>query len=118
MKVLDINGNIITNYDLSKGKLIIRKMLREDVAPIDNITKFTWTDEDFEEVQIYVPNKEKTAKEQINELKKQLEATDYKVIKCSECQLVGIEMPYNIAELHVERQAIRDKINRLEQESL
>ena len=54
--------------------------------------------------------------EQIAELKTQLSATDYKVIKCAECQLLGEEMPYDVAALHTERQAIRDEINRLEQE--
>lgn len=58
----------------------------------------------------------KTKQEQIAELKAKLSATDYKVIKCSECQLLGMEMPYDVAELHAERQAIRDQINRLEQE--
>ena len=58
---------------------------------------------------------EKPPAEQIAELKKQLSATDYKVIKCAECQLLGEEMPYDVAELHAERQAIRDEINRLEQ---
>ena len=57
---------------------------------------------------------EKTNAEKIAELKAQLSATDYKVIKCSECQLLGMEMPYDIAELHAERQAIRDEINKLQ----
>ena len=60
--------------------------------------------------------KQKPVAEQIAELKKQLSATDYKVIKCAECQLLGEEMPYDVAELHAERQAIRDQINQLEQE--
>lgn len=59
---------------------------------------------------------ELTATEKIAELKKQLSATDYKVIKCAECQLLGEEMPYDVVELHAERQAIRDEINRLEQD--
>lgn len=59
---------------------------------------------------------EPTPGEQIAELKKQLAATDYQVIKCAECQLLGVEMPYDVAELHAERQAIRDRINQLEQE--
>ena len=57
---------------------------------------------------------EKTTDEKIAELKQQLSATDYKVIKCAECQLLGEEMPYDVAELHAERQAIRDEINGLE----
>ena len=54
--------------------------------------------------------------EQIAKLKAQLSATDYKVIKCMECQLLGLEMPYDVAALHAERQAIRDEINLLGQE--
>lgn len=51
----------------------------------------------------------------INQLKSELEATDYKIIKCSEYQLAGLEAPYNVEELHIERQTIRDKINTLEE---
>lgn len=58
---------------------------------------------------------EKPPAEKIAELKKRLSATDYKVIKCAECQLLSEEMPYDVAELHAERQAIRDEINKLEQ---
>lgn len=59
---------------------------------------------------------EPTPAEKIAELKKQLSATDYKVIKCAESQLLGQEMPYDVAALHADRQAIRDEINCLEQE--
>lgn len=52
--------------------------------------------------------------QEITQKKKQLEETDYKIIKCSEYQLAGLELPYNIAELHTDRQAIRDRINELE----
>lgn len=57
-----------------------------------------------------------SAEEQIAELKKQLDSTDYKIIKCSEYQLAGAELPYDIAELHAQRQALRDAINELEQQ--
>ena len=50
----------------------------------------------------------------IDDLKKQLSESDYKVTKCYECSLVGETLPYDIEALHVERQAIRDEINRLE----
>lgn len=53
---------------------------------------------------------------QINDLKKQLETTDYKIIKASEYNLLGLQCEYNIQELHTERQAIRDEINQLEQQ--
>lgn len=55
-----------------------------------------------------------TPAEKIAELKENLQATDYKVIKCSECQLLGEELPYDVEELHAQRQALRDQINELE----
>ena len=59
---------------------------------------------------------EKTPSERIAELKNQLSATDYKVIKCAECKLLGEAMPYDVEALHTERQAIREEINKLEEE--
>jgi len=53
-------------------------------------------------------------KQQIAVLKATLESTDYQVIKCYEYSLNGLEMPYDIAQLHEERQALRDQINDLE----
>lgn len=50
----------------------------------------------------------------IAELKAELGSTDYKIIKCSECSLAGEELPYDIIELHTQRQALRDEINELE----
>lgn len=51
---------------------------------------------------------------QISILKEQLNQTDYKIIKCSEYQLAGIDMPYDVVVLHQERQALREQINELE----
>ena len=56
-----------------------------------------------------------TIEEKISELKRQLDSTDYKIIKSSEYQMAGIEAPYDIATLHSERQELRNKINELEQ---
>ena len=53
---------------------------------------------------------------EIERLKSELQESDYKVIKCAEAMAVGAEMPYNVTELHNERQALRDKINELESE--
>ena len=52
---------------------------------------------------------------EITNLKQQLSDTDYKVIKNMEAQLVNEELPYDSVTLHAERQALRDKINELEQ---
>ena len=53
---------------------------------------------------------------EIERLKSELQESDYKVIKCAEAVAVGAEMPYDVASLHKERQALRDKINELESE--
>lgn len=52
--------------------------------------------------------------ERIDQLKAQLAESDYKVTKCYEASLMGEPLPYDITELHRERQSIRDEINRLE----
>ena len=53
---------------------------------------------------------------EIEHLKSELQESDYKVIKCAEAMAVGAEMPYDVASLHKERQALRDRINELESE--
>ena len=55
-----------------------------------------------------------TIQNEIADLKSQLEATDYKVIKCMEYSINGLELPYDMQEIHAERQALRDRINELE----
>lgn len=114
MRIVNRNFETITEYDLSAGTLQTTTVIKENATPIDNIKKFAWADDDWEEVQMYIPYPVKTVEEQILELKRELESTDYKIIKCSECQLLGLELPYDIIGLHAERQTIRDKINELE----
>ena len=53
---------------------------------------------------------------EIERMKSELQASDYKVIKCAEAICLNAELPYNMTELHKERQALRDKINELESE--
>ena len=58
---------------------------------------------------------EPTKEEKIERLKSELAASDYKIIKCAECNLANLPVPYNIEELHTERQLLRDAINELEE---
>lgn len=53
-------------------------------------------------------------KARIEELHTLLEKTDYKVIKNYEYQLLGLPLPYDTQEVHDEKQAWRDELNRLE----
>lgn len=53
---------------------------------------------------------------EIDSLKKNIESSDYKIIKCYEYALNNLELPYDAQKLHEERQALRNKINILEKE--
>lgn len=66
-------------------------------------------------VPLETPKRELTVREQIAALKEELEASDYKIIKCSEASLAGEGPPYDIAALHAQRQTLRDQINTLEE---
>ena len=48
-------------------------------------------------------------------LENKLTESDYKVIKCYEYSLAGLELPYDVQELHAEREAIRERIRELEE---
>jgi hypothetical protein len=41
---------------------------------------------------------------------------DWKVIKCYEAKLKGEELPYDLNALMAQRQAVRDEINRLQEQ--
>lgn len=51
---------------------------------------------------------------QIADLKAQIAASDYKVIKTYEYALLGEQTGYDMEAVHAERQALRDQINTLE----
>lgn len=59
--------------------------------------------------------------QQIRNLQSQLgsqasEIGDWKIAKCMECQALGLDMPYDLEELHQKRQEVRDQIGELEKE--
>ena len=81
------------------------------------IAQDTFTVEDGKMVQSWCITKDYRAMQlQVKTLKAQLAETDYQVTKCYECSLVGEELPYDIHQLHIDRQALRDQINSLEAE--
>lgn len=55
MIILNESMEEITEYDLNHGSLVETVRIRPDAVPIDNITKFAYTDEDYEPVMIYTP---------------------------------------------------------------
>lgn len=71
---------------------------------------------DSEIVQVFtvLDNDKGKVSREIERLKNILSDGDYKITKCYEANLLGKQLPYNIADLHTQRQAIRDQINELE----
>lgn len=67
----------------------------------------------YQEILNQETEEEKQAK--IKELQSELNESDYKIIKCNEYKLAGLELPYDIEELHTQRQALRDEINKLQE---
>lgn len=51
---------------------------------------------------------------QLNTLKNRLSSTDYKIIKCYEYSLNGLDIPYDVVALHQEREELRNQIRELE----
>ena len=51
---------------------------------------------------------------QIDDLKARIAASDYKIIKTYEYDLLGEQTEYDMQAVHAERQALRDQINSLE----
>lgn len=56
----------------------------------------------------------KEVENKIRELKKQLSAGDYKIIKCYEASLLKEVLPYNVENLHKNRNELRKNINEFE----
>lgn len=90
MRTVNQQGETITDYDLSKGVLTPAKVIREDAAPIDNVTKWAWAEDDYEDVMMYVEMPEET-EEYVSPEAKELEAikTELKGLKDGINYLIG-----------------------------
>ena len=76
MRIVNQELKTITEYDLNKGYLVPATAIKEDATPIDNVTKFAWADDEYEEVQMYVPSQEVTeAPTQLDRIEAQLAYT-------------------------------------------
>lgn len=90
MRTVNQQGETITDYDLSKGVLTPAKVIREDAAPIDNVTKWAWAEDDYEDVMMYVETPEET-EGYVSQEAKELEAikTELKGLKDGIDYLIG-----------------------------
>lgn len=116
MRILNEKDEEITaeQTDLSNGYLIPAIILRDGAIPPDDVEKFAYTDEDFEEIQRYIaiPSAERNA-QRIAELKSKLSATDYCIIKIAE----GAATAEEYASIIADREGWRAEINELESEA-
>lgn len=79
---------------------------------LDNNGYRDMTEEEINEHNKIVEEFAEIGKEQeIEGMKQDLASSDYKIIKCMECFLLGKELPYDIKALYEERQSKRDEIN-------
>lgn len=111
MRVVNQSLETITQYDLTAGRLIPAMAIQENPAPIDNVTKFAWADDDWEPVQMYIPNPIPTAAEQIALLKNKLRDSDYHILKIVE----GAATIAECGEIIRRRVQWRKEINELEE---
>ena len=113
MRLVNTKGQDIpeSEVDLTKGNLYTKNIIRPNAEPIDDITKFAYTDEDYETVQVYerIPDAE-LIQRRIEELKQYLSDTDYVVIKIAE----GVATAEEYTDVITNRQAWRAEINQLQ----
>lgn len=90
MRVVNQDLQTIADYDLRKGRLVQAKAVREDATPIDNVIKWAWAEDDYEDVMMYVETPEET-EEYVSPEAKELEAikTELKGLKDGIDYLIG-----------------------------
>ena len=79
---------------------------------VKNINGTTF-EEIFEE---YTLEYEETTEDKFLRLNNRLTEIDHMVAECYECSLLGLDLPYNVAVLHEERNAIKTEIESLQSE--
>ena len=91
---------------IDESKMIAEEGYIIEISPYDAGEKISYR---------YVKTFDKKEVEnKIRELKKRLSAGDYKIIKCYEASLLKEILPYDIENLHKNRDELRKNINELE----
>lgn len=119
--LLDEQGYFTGNYAI-EGKIVggveiselppYEDMKKQISCKLEN-EKWIFDEEKYQEILNQEAEEEKQAK--IKELQSELNESDYKIIKCNEYKLAGLELPYDIEKLHKQRQVLRDEINKLQE---
>lgn len=89
-------------------KFIFR--VKEDAVPIDGVNKTVWSDEDYEEIEVDIPDDELPADIRIMLLKQKLEDTNEIVLGILE----GTATAEEYADVLADRKRWREEINELE----
>ena len=113
MKIFDQFGNELNgaDLDLERGKLVQTNRIKPDAKPIDDIEKFAYEDDDYEDILEYiVPDEAEWLERQIDKFKRNLTDTDYCILKVME----GAATLADYAQVITERKSWREKINELE----
>lgn len=76
---------------------------------VKNINGTTF-EEIFEE---YVIEYKETTEDKLLRLNNRLTEIDHMVAECYECNLLGLDMPYDVTAIHEERQALKAEINNI-----
>lgn len=123
MRVVNINRNDISDYDLNKGRLIECNLIKTNSIFPDGKTKIAYSDDDYEKALMYIPI---TIEQRIAYAKGNLISTDYisakmadKLTSCASSEEVDeVLASFNTeyAEVLKQRQEWRDEINELEAE--
>lgn len=122
-------GHLITTYADDEDKDIINQMVAdgfkiyvEEQPQTIQLSEFQsqelrYRDEGFQIIGYYevVDNSPDRITTEIDRLKSELTATDYQIIKSYEYALTEQPLPYDLTNLHSERQLLRNRINELEQ---
>lgn len=88
------------------------------IAAKDNADEYVNENFDILLNQAKVNEENKILQEKINTLKKQLDNSDYQILKCTENFMLGSVLPYDFSKLLSNRMEIRDNINALQNDSL
>lgn len=122
------NGQLITTYADNEDREMINTMIADgfkvytqEEAPTTMLSNFQslelkYRDEGYQILGYYevVDNSPEKVAAEIERLKTELTSTDYQVIKAYEYTLANQPSPYDLSNLHLERQQLRERIRELE----
>lgn len=109
---MKLNYNFVKDNEFAPAVLVIGG------RQVHNPTEAMYLAAGYTKVVPHVPTEAEIAEQErqarMNDLQELIAKTDWKIIKTMEYRLLGLPDPYDVAELHTERQPLRDEYNELE----